>query len=95
MSAMTFEQYQEGADIRVAFREAVGLAAYEHGHSGYTGSLAEKSEWVVTWHDPVPLDEAPVDFDDPRVADKWGPAGAIRIRDEEHDGWLFYGRASS
>ena len=33
-----------------------------------------------------------VDDGDPRIAEKWGPAGAIKL---EEGKWLFFGTASS
>jgi len=91
MGANTFEQYQAGADVKQAFRDASEQAAYEHGHGGYTGTLAEKGDYVVITDTPLTMSEADVligkllDGDDPRVSDKWGPAGAIPITSSTRD----------
>lgn len=34
-------------DIQTTFRHGVEMAAYEHGHGGYSGTLAEKCDLVV------------------------------------------------
>jgi len=123
MGAEIFSTYQSGKDVAQAFREAVNAAAWEHGHGGYTGTLAEKDDYVVIggdgaelqprmnwtrleveWPDatPVSLGQAQATADrlldeaDPRVDDKWGPAGAIAVGSGgKVEGWLFFGWASS
>lgn len=104
MGACDFYQFQPdtGHFFNDQFDTARESAAWEHGHGGYTGTLAEK-------HDVVVIDEAGecstpgeaealarllVNDDDPRITDKWGPAGAIRV-DGDKPGWLFFGWASS
>lgn len=73
MGAQEFTTYQPGTDAEQAFRDAVDQARYEHGHRGYTGTLAEKYEYVVISAQPVPLDTARslaselLRADDPRV----------------------------
>ena len=102
MGAQSFEQTGKGKTAQEAFSQAVEEAAYEHGHGGYTGTLAEKHEFnLITPR----AGEAPEDCVDrleadygqtPGVwnpyADKWGPAGCIKTGDNE---WLFFGSASS
>jgi hypothetical protein len=108
VGANWFETYQSGADVRAAFNDAVEEAGWEHGHGGYTGTIAEKHEYVIITRRPVSHDAANrlardlLEGDDPRVADKWGPAGAIPViqattpaQHTEPDGWLFCGWASS
>lgn len=102
MGAMTFFTTGSGAGVRPAFLEARERAAWEHGHGGYTGTLAEKGEYVVIQAEPLPLQEAAelgqklIDEQDPRIDDKWGPAGAIAIGEGDTiTGWLFFGWASS
>jgi hypothetical protein len=46
MGAQEFSQVAFGKTARDAFYTARENAAYEHGHGGYTGSLAEKSAFV-------------------------------------------------
>ncbi len=108
VGANWFTTYHDGADVQVAFRDAVDEAAWEHGHGGYSGTIAEKDGYVIITRGPVSRDEAErlardlYERDDPRIADKWGPAGAIPVRQptspaaqSDPDGWLFFGWASS
>lgn len=110
MGAAVFEQYADGTDVVVAFADARRAAADEHGHGGYSGTLAEKDNYVVVTHQSMSLDQARqlardlIDRQDRRINDKWGPAGAIPVRSStvqadtvrtSPDGWLFFGWASS
>lgn len=105
MGATDFECRVMIPEIGKAFGEARDHAAWEHGHGGYTGTIAEKHDYIVVEDDPRPLKEARVlaeemmEDDDERVTDKWGPAAAIPLcRDEDAGralaGWLFFGYAS-
>ncbi len=96
MGAETFFTRARGATAQEAFSDARRSAQYEHGHGGYTGTIAEKTEFTMI---EVPLGEPAVRFadrlladDDARIRDKWGPAGCIRLGDDEY---LFFGNASS
>jgi len=96
MGACDFMQSAKGSSAKEAFRTAVDDALYEYGHRGYTGSLAEKDSFVMI---PLPEGEDPIEYAgklihecDPRIDDKWGPAGCIHVRD---DVYLFFGWASS
>lgn len=101
-----FERVKKGAPDHTAeqaFRALVDDAQYMHGHGGYTGTIAEKSKFVEIKTDH-PLTEAEaykladqlLRDQDPRVDDKWGPAGCIAYDDPEHgEGWYFFGWASS
>lgn len=96
MGANTFFSTAKGATAKIAFSEATAEARYNYGHAGYTGSIAEKHDFVViAVPDGVePTDHADhlMDIDDERVSDKWGPAGCIALG---NDNWLFFGWASS
>jgi hypothetical protein len=96
MGAQTFTHKAKGKTAKDAFQQAVSDARYEHGHGGYTGTLAEKSDFVMI---ALPKDESAVDYAyslidscDPRIDDKWGPAGCIDMGDGNY---LFFGWASS
>jgi hypothetical protein len=102
MGADTFTQFHPGEQpSQDAFRQARDQARYDHGHAGYSGTLAEKDSCVVineeglSMQDAVDRAEELVSMEDPRINDKWGPAGAIRISDGKDQGWLFFGWASS
>lgn len=98
MGAQEFSVKSKGIHAAEAFRRAVNQAMYDHGHSGYTGSIAEKQVFVVI---QVPEGQDPEDYaeellqkDDDRIRDKWGPAGAVRLSgDEDEEEWLFFGWA--
>ena len=71
------------------------VARYEHGHGGYTGTIAEKDDFIMI---NCPTDKDPYDFatelintDDSRIDDKWGSAGCIALEES----YLFFGWASS
>jgi hypothetical protein len=96
MGGNTFTNRAKGTSAREAFRSAVEDARYENGHGGYTGTIAEKGEFTMI---PLPAGVTPDDYadklireDDPRINDKWGPAGCIDCGNGEY---LFFGWASS
>jgi hypothetical protein len=86
VGAWAFEQYADGSDVAAAFRAARDAAVVEHGHGGYSGSIAEKHDYVVITrqvmdlHDAYRLARELIERQDSRVDDKWGPAGAIPVR---------------
>ena len=51
MGAETFCVTIKGASAEAAFAEAVRQAQYDHGHSGYSGTIAEKRDFVIV---PLP-----------------------------------------
>jgi hypothetical protein len=101
MGASEFTAGSHGRTAQEAFRLAVEDAQFEYGHAGYTGSIAEKDKFTII---DVPAGKEPRKFaeelmaaGDPRVDDKWGPAGAVRDPSKDKDGleyWLFFGWAS-
>lgn len=98
MGAETFYVRSKGKTAQAAFDAAVKDAQYEHGHGGYSGTIAEKGSFVMipcTATDPKEifmLAEKLVDDGDSRIDDKWGPAGCLPLGKGE---WLFFGWASS
>lgn len=118
MGAVNFETKSFGKTPEEAFKKAVEEAKRMHGSRGYTGTIAEKSSFTKI---DVPKGKTRIkyvrDMVDPRndevdgtkVDDKWGPAGAIKLRGKtarnyrkrydlegKHgDVWLFFGWASS
>lgn len=103
MGAEYFTTTAKGKTAQEAFDEAVSDAQYEHGHGGYTGTIAEKSVFRV---EVPPSGVTPEDYikictdygiDRKRelhwsIMDKWGPACAVKTGDDE---WTFFGTASS
>jgi hypothetical protein len=103
MGATTFMDVAKGKDAREAFSAAVADARHWNGHGGYTGSIAEKDAFVMIPFafagDADGLLSAAEAFagkligdGDPRIDDKWGPAGCIALGDGSY---LFFGWASS
>lgn len=98
MGANKFASVAKGKDADEAFRKAVEQAEYEYGHRGYTGTIAEKDDYVLVTDKTLSPEEAAaladklMDDDDERVNDKWGPAGAIAVDDGSY---YFFGWASS
>ena len=99
MGSEVFQTKAKGKTAGEAFRAAVEAALYEYGHRGYSGTIAEKKEFVMI---DLPEDMNAIererhaetlleDIDD-RIGDKWGPAGCIKLDDDQ---WLFFGWASS
>lgn len=55
MGATTFSTISNGTTASKAFWEAVEQANYNHGHSGYTGTIAEKNSFkMIPMPDRVP-----------------------------------------
>ncbi len=102
MGAQTFSHFSPGKTAQEAFLNAVSSAGYESGHGGYTGTIAEKREFIMispSNADTDWIDEDYVNYayklaaqNDPRVSEKWGPAGCMKVGE---DRWLFFGWASS
>jgi len=57
MGAEEFEATVSGDSVKDAFWAAVQQAQYDYGHSGYTGTIAEKGEYVV-FKAPAGTDDA-------------------------------------
>ena len=99
MGGAWFAEASTGKTAREAFDNAVEEAQYEHGHGGYTGTIAEKTRFVMvgtvaTLKEAYELADKLCDDDDARVSDKWGPAGCIAVTSFPNT-WVFCGWASS
>lgn len=57
MGATSFFTYATGKTVSEAFASAQADARYDHGHSGYTGTIAEKPSFIEF---SVPLADLPV-----------------------------------
>lgn len=83
LGASVFSVIANGYSANEAFRNAVNEACYESGNGGYTGTIAEKSEFKIikcpAGADPHRYAYSLIEDDDDRVCDKWGPAGCIVI----------------
>jgi hypothetical protein len=101
MGASLFFTSASGSSAKEAFRDAVRNAAYESGHGGYTGTIAEKNEFVLcsltvysSFDEAYDFASQLIDNDDKRVSDKWGPAGCVKFMDNDKELYLFFGWAS-
>jgi len=87
----------KGRQLGDSFHKAVKQAQYDHGHSGYSGTIAEKSAailrgTVATWAEAREFAEKDLrDHDN----EKFGPAYAVKVTEPGNAGYLFYGVASS
>jgi len=95
MGADQFVNHASGMSVQTAFSDAVKDAQYEHGHGGYSGTLAEKSTFkLFAMPEGLSKDELLEHCWQPStghtyslffnqvyeaVDDKWGDAGAIEV----------------
>lgn len=96
MGASEFSQRSTGSTPRIAFDAAKTQALYDHGHAGYSGTLAEKHSFVEIavpdGIDPGEFAQGLLEEGDKRIDDKWGPAGCVKLAEGSY---LFFGWASS
>ncbi len=81
--------------INAAFSEACEDARYEHGHGGYTGTIAEFNG-IGKWKDLLlDSEDAAEDFIEENH-DKWDPAMAVSFKAEDGSwgGWIVGGWVS-
>lgn len=105
MGADWFESEAQGISLQEAFALAVQRAQWEHGHAGYTGTIAEKEDVVDVLNGEVAADREAAQVIVDRfnrdetspINDKWGPAGAVRygLGAGQQQNWVFFGWASS
>lgn len=96
MGSSTFSIIETGKTARDAFKTAVKQAQYDHGHAGYTGTIAEKTDFIMltvpageTWQK---YSKKLLDTQGSPIDSKWGPAGCI---DLGGGNYAFFGWASS
>lgn len=86
MGAQEFSVLKKGIykEPKEAFWEAVEQANYDHGHSGYTGTIAEKNSFKMV---ELPKGKKVGEFVEECLAnedgfwnDKWGPAACVEIK---------------
>jgi hypothetical protein len=108
VSAAQFHVISEVADVGQAFAAEVAKAQFQYGHSGYTGTIAEKDGFEV-FAKPAgySVEEVIAALEEQRTSklaellpadiwdayeDKWGSAIAM----QDDDGrWHFFGYAAS
>jgi len=99
MGATNFYEFSSGETSTKAFNSAVKNAQYEHGHGGYTGTIAEKSSFTMASEKSLTREEAfslANSLMDTQYSNKWGPAGCIPIKSSSDISttYLFFGWAS-
>ena len=94
MGAESFQNNSSGATALEAFEAAIDMMQWNYGHSGYTGTIAEKNSFKEVFPEnnetPVQCINRHIDAD--TFGDKWSPAGCVKIKDGEY---VFFGWASS
>lgn len=102
MGAELFFTSANGKTAKEAFNTATEDAQYESGHGGYTGTIAEKNDFIMcssevfaSASDAYDFANKLIDDEDSRIDDKWGPAGCVSFKNKEKIGYLFFGWASS
>lgn len=80
MGASTFQEHSRNLDVQKAYTELVDSAAFEDGHSAYSGTIATTNGFSVvsdTLLTPVQADEMMAQ----RIAklSKWGACEAVRV----------------
>ena len=95
--AEDFAVFAEGSSAAEAFKNARQEALAAYGNSGYTGTIAEKTEYAMASNRPLSEEEAKAIIGEAfegggRFGDKWGPAGCIQLAT---GGYVFFGVASS
>lgn len=98
MGAETFYTKSQASSPKLAFDKAIKKALYDHGHSGYTGTIAEKDSYQMASYNLFTMSEA-IQFadnllDQSPYSAKWGPAGCLRVSNDPKT-YLFFGWASS
>ncbi len=98
MGAQEFIIKATGRTADEAFRKAIDEARYMSGHGGYSGTIGEKSDFTMievearTDRKKIAFAQKLLEDQDPRIDDKWGPAGCIKLKAKDY---LFFGWASS
>ena len=82
MGAANFYCTSTGSNAQEAFTSAVKKAQWDFGHGGYTGTIAEKSNFTMASENPL-LPEAANhlvnSLTDTKYSSKWGPAGCVEL----------------
>ena len=83
MGACTFLDLSYGKTAKDAFVRIRDAARWENGYGGYSGTIAEKNEFInirfESGSDPYQLAREMIDSMDPRINDKWGPCGCMDV----------------
>ena len=95
MGGEWFEEEGTGATAQEAFDKLVKEAQYDYGHSGYTGTIAEKPGFeLVEAPEGFVFGESDLVNALPAHLGKWDAAAAFKVPGKD-DTWVFFGVASS
>jgi len=102
MGAAEFYDVGGGASVSEAFNSLVEDARYEYGHGGYTGTIAEKTDYKSASSQVFDSYDAAYEFANKKMDeldhwcnDKWGPAAYVSFKDSKgNKKYLFFGWAS-
>lgn len=94
MGAAPFANVASGKTAQEAFSALVAAARAENGCGGYSGTVAEKREFVMI-DVPAGITQRQhvrqlMDADDSRITDARGPAGCVQLSEGK---WAFFGWA--
>jgi hypothetical protein len=103
MGGEIFESTGIGESAEKVFKKLVEEAQWEHGHGGYTGTIAEKDGFIML---QKPAGISVEEFVEEKIDEneKWGPAFSIELTGEDAEKYLkgrkgrvfkFFGWASS
>jgi hypothetical protein len=102
MGAAEFTVTASGKTAQEAFSNAIEEAHWESGHGGYSGTIAEKGSFVMcssevfaSASEAYQFAENLLNDGDPRIDDKWGPAGCVAFKNKDKTEYIFFGWASS
>lgn len=73
------DEIPEGLGLAEAFRQIQDRARYNHGHAGYTGTIAEADGFREVLHPEFETYEAARKWADSYV-EKWGPAIVVSVK---------------
>ena len=83
MGTRDFMATAMGKTAQEAFENAVETARHEYGNRGYTGTIAEKDEFIMVTvpkgNDPYQYAQNILNNEQHTVSDKYGPAGCILL----------------
>jgi len=93
MGAYTFDTVAWGTSAQQAFQAARDNALWEHGHGGYTGTIAEKSGFVIARGKPA--DMSVRDYVDRLMGMDYGADEKLHVMAWEAGGAVDKGLATS
>jgi len=75
----TVDAVPASKEVKAAFHEVQEQARWDHGHAGYTGTIAEADGFKVVTHPPFDTLKEAEEWAC-NVAEKWGPALVVTVK---------------